>query len=174
MVNHIISYLKSFKTVSFQDEMIKTWHQDTLKGYGKKIQSGILGKLYSKLKLLNFSNPEKYIMLSKSERTTQTCANLLCQHINPISLEKRIYHCYSCGYENDRDGHSAYNMINMNHINNKDLISNDLNAVQESGRDSVNLVQELTSINKTELNYSVIVDKLVSKSYINATLNSFI
>lgn len=45
MVNHVVSFLKNFKQVYFQEEMIKSWHQDKLKGYGKKIQQGILGKI---------------------------------------------------------------------------------------------------------------------------------
>lgn len=178
MVNHVMGYLKSFNKVYFQDELINHWHKDTLKGYGKKIQAGILGKVYGKLKLLNKFNPAKYVMLSKSERTTKTC--IKCHTINPIKLSNRVYKC-NCGYRNDRDTHSAYNMISISSLNNYSNKSsnklNDLNSnKQESGRDSVknNLVKNITNVNETEFNYEVIMNKLCSKSYIKAMLNSFI
>lgn len=171
MVNHLVSLLINFEKVYFQDEMIKYWHKDKMRGYGKKIQSGILGKVYGKLKLLNKKNPSKYIMLSKSAKTTQTCMNNLCGKENPTELGRQVYVC-ECGYKNDRDSHSAYSMIEMG----KKLVNetNEKESKQELGRDSANLVKNLTTIDNIEKLYSIIKDKLSSKAYIKATKSSYI
>ena len=54
--------------------------------------------------------PDRYIMLSKWEPTTQLCPN--CGQMNRHDLSERIYHC-SCGYTNDRDVHAATNMLRL-------------------------------------------------------------
>jgi hypothetical protein len=154
--------------------MISNWHHDTLKGFGKKIQAGILGKVYAKLKLLNQKFSDKYIMLPKSAKTTKTCMNAVCGKINNINLSDRVYTC-SCGYKNDRDNHSAYSMILIgNKLNNNILNNINLNVRQEFGRNSDNLVKSLASIGKIENLFSIITDKLCSKSYIKATQSSFV
>ena len=108
MINHLVSFLSHFKEVHFQDEMIKTWHSNKLKGYGKKVQSGILGKVYAKLKLLNKVSPTKYVLINKSAKTTQNC--VVCHRNNRLLLTQRIYRC-ECGYINNRDGHSGFGML---------------------------------------------------------------
>ena len=49
-------------------------------------------------------------MLESSVPTTQTCP--VCGCLTKHSLDKRIYHCKHCGFENpDRDVHSANMMV---------------------------------------------------------------
>ena len=183
MVNHLISYLKTFNKVYFQNEMISRWHGDKLKGYGKKIQAGILGKVYAKLKKLNERDPEKYIMLSKYEKTTKTCGNIKCKKVNQITLGERVYNCPGCGYKNDRDSHSAYNMIKMgcelsaikmDYKKTENKFSNKIDEMKGFGRNSErkNLVKNVTSF--YQAHYLAVIDKLCSQSYINANLNSFV
>lgn len=117
-------------------------------------------------------------MLNKSLRTTKTC--VLCKKINTVKLSDRIYEC-SCGYKNNRDCHSAYNMMVLS--GNKE--ANDLidlihsngnlnsNSSKVSGIDASNLVKSLTSIGTTQLVYDVVVDKLISKSHINSSTNQY-
>ena len=155
MVNHIISFLKQFKEVYFQDEMIKSWHQNKLKGYGKKIQAGILGKVYAKLKELAKSKPEQFFCLPSKAKTTQHCPQ--CNTDNKIALSTRIYNC-SCGYINNRDCHSAFNMIVM-HKN------------QVFGRNTFNSVQNLTDSNSTVTTFAIVLDKLSSKTGLISTLD---
>ena len=109
MIHHLIGFLSQFKEVNFQHEMIKAWHQNKLKGYSKKVQSGILGKVYAKLKLLNIAQPEKYRMLTTSSKTTQDC--VICNQANRLKLSDRVYK-YSCGYENNHKNiYKLYHLI---------------------------------------------------------------
>ena len=49
-------------------------------------------------------------MLESSVPTTQTCPECGC--LTKHSLDKRVYHCNHCGFENpDRDVHSARMMV---------------------------------------------------------------
>ena len=73
--------------------------------FGRKVQHGILGRVKDKLKKNN-SN----VMLESSVPTTQTCP--VCGCLTKHSLDKRLYHCEHCGYDNpDRDIHSANMMV---------------------------------------------------------------
>ena len=73
--------------------------------FGRKVQHGILGRVKDKFKK-NASN----VMLESSVPTTQTCPECGC--LTKHSLDKRVYHCNHCGYENpDRDVHSARMMV---------------------------------------------------------------
>ena len=47
-------------------------------------------------------------MISKWVPTTKYCSQ--CGKLNALGLDERVYRC-SCGYEQDRDIHSAKNMI---------------------------------------------------------------
>ena len=167
MINHLIGFLKQLNQVNFQNEMINSWHQDKLKGYSKKVQAGILGKVYAKLKLLNITNPEKYRMLGKYHKTTQDC--VMCGKSNKLKLSDRIYKC-SCGYENNRDTHGAFNMILKN-----DVIENNQSFKNKVfGRNTSNLVQIITS-NVSKDNTKNVFDiaglKLESKSYVKLFFN---
>jgi len=102
--NKIVSDLKQFENIYFQDENIKAWkNKNYLANGSKKIQHSILGRVKTKLK-----NCERAYMLNKFVATTQTCKE--CGIKNKQSLSDRIYSC-SCGYTADRDVHSANMMI---------------------------------------------------------------
>jgi hypothetical protein len=168
MVNHVVSFFKHFNKIYFQEEMIKSWHQDKLKGYGKKIQQGILGKVYAKLKILHKEQPDKYIMLAKSARTTKTC--VLCKKSNEVKLSDRVYEC-SCGYRNNRDCHSAYNMMILGGNKEANNVIDNLISIKVSGIETSNLVQKLTSITTTQLVYDVVVNKLILQSHIISAMS---
>ena len=87
-----------------QDENISGWQKGW---FGKQVQYSILGRI--KMKLIN--NPRVEV-LDRFVPTTKYCPN--CRTIkNDIDLSDRVYHCDICGYTNDRDIHSANNMIIM-------------------------------------------------------------
>lgn len=183
----ITSIYDLFKQITFQDEMVKSWHKNKKMKFSSPIQKGILGKVYAKLKN-NYDNENnqtinngqthyKYRKLSQSLRTTKTC---VCGNVNKdITLKDRVYVCSQCGYVNDRDTHSSY-IINhtLNHIEyqqkevlgcgmqpkdwglNKDLILNS------------NLGQTITSA-KTELVFNILSSKLKSNN-LSIKLNNYI
>lgn len=108
VVNKLDSVLKQNYIICFQDELLRQWKRKKSKrrfSFGKKIQHGILGRVKDKLK----SNPSN-VMLKSSVPTTQTCPKCGC--LTKHSLDKRLYHCNNCGFENpDRDIHSANMMV---------------------------------------------------------------
>ena len=108
VVNKLNSVLKQNYIICFQDELLNSWKRKKSKqkfSFGKQVQHGILGRVKSNLKM-NTSN----VMLESSVPTTQTCPECGC--LTKHSLDKRVYHCEHCGFENpDRDIHSAKNMI---------------------------------------------------------------
>lgn len=108
VVNKLNHALKQNYVICFQDELLNQWKQKKSKrrfSFGRKVQHGILGRVKDKLKK-NSSN----VMLENSVPTTQTCP--VCGCLTKHSLEKRIYHCNHCGFENpDRDVHSANMMV---------------------------------------------------------------
>lgn len=108
VVNKLNSVLKQNYTICFQDELLNQWKRKKSKrkfSFGRKVQHGILGRVKDKLKK-NSSN----VMLESSVPTTQTCPVCVC--LTKHSLDKRIYHCDHCGFENaDRDVHSANMMV---------------------------------------------------------------
>lgn len=108
VVNKLNSVLSKNYIICFQDELLNQWKQKKSKrkfSFGRKVQHGILGRVKDKLKK-NDSN----VMLESSVPTTQTCP--VCGCLTKHSLDKRIYHCNHCGFENaDRDVHSARMMV---------------------------------------------------------------
>ena len=108
VVNKLNSVLKTNYIICFQDEMLNSWKRRKSKHkfcFGNQVQHGILGRVKDKLK----KNPSN-IMLESSVPTTQTCPKCGC--LTKHSLDKRIYHCNHCGFENsDRDIHSAKMMV---------------------------------------------------------------
>lgn len=108
VVNKLNNILKQNYIICFQDELLNQWKQKKSKrkfSFGRKVQYGILGRVKDKLKK-NSSN----VMLESSVPTTQTCPECGC--LTKHSLDKRIYHCNHCGFENpDRDVHSANMMV---------------------------------------------------------------
>lgn len=108
VVNKLNSVLNKNYIVCFQDELLNQWKRKKSKrrfSFGRKVQHGILGRVKDKLKK-NSSN----VMLESSVPTTQTCPECGC--LTKHSLDKRMYHCNHCGFENqDRDIHSANMMV---------------------------------------------------------------
>lgn len=105
--NKIVSKLKKYETIVIQNEQIAKWHKGL---FGKQVQHSCIGLVKAKLKAL-----PQTIVLDKWIPTTKWCPK--CGTVNKyITLEDRTYKC-GCGYEYDRDIHSAKNMLAI-----KDLI----------------------------------------------------
>ena len=108
VVNKLNFALKQNYIICFQDELLNQWKRKKSKrkfNFGRKVQHGILGRVKDKLK----KNPSN-VMLESSVPTTQTCP--MCGCLTKHSLDKRVYHCNHCGFENaDRDVHSANMMV---------------------------------------------------------------
>ena len=99
--NKIVHELLSTSGIVFmQDEMIHNWHSGL---FGRQVQVSILGRLKAKL-----TRHSRVCVVSKNCATTQLCPN--CGALNKHTLDKRVYRC-SCGYCEDRDVHSAKNML---------------------------------------------------------------
>lgn len=100
MANKIYHRLVTdYDVIYFQDEQIANWHKGL---FGKQVQSSCLGSLKQRLKSLQDSG--RSFMISKWEPTTKLCPQ--CGARNILSLSDRTYKC-DCGYEMDRDIHSA-------------------------------------------------------------------
>ena len=100
-VNKLVSYLKNnYDEIYIQDEMIANWHKGL---FGKQVQHSALGAIKSKLK-----NLESTYVIDKWKPTTKLCPE--CGQLNKLTLADRTYKC-SCGYEEDRDIHSARNIL---------------------------------------------------------------
>ena len=99
--NKIVHELLASSGIIFiQDEMVHNWHSGL---FGKQVQVSILGRLKAKL-----TRHPRVCVINKSCATTQLCPN--CGALNKHTLDKRVYRC-SCGYSEDRDIHSAKNML---------------------------------------------------------------
>ena len=104
--NHIFGLIESYKFISMQDEMIKSWHQHKI--FGKKIQYSGLGAIKSKIKNLE---SHRINILSKSLPTTKGCSN--CGSIKNMTLNDRVYICPECNIKIPRDLNSTFNMIKL-------------------------------------------------------------
>ena len=102
--NKLVHNLLLYKNVYMQDENLKGWHSGW---FGKQVQHSAMGLVKSKLLMSN-----QVHVLDRYAPTTKYCP--ICGNIkSDISLSDREYHCDNCGYESDRDVHSANNMIIM-------------------------------------------------------------
>ena len=102
--NKLVHKLLLYKNVYMQDENLRGWHSGW---FGKQVQHSAMGLVKSKLLMSN-----QVHVLDRYAPTTKYCP--ICGNIkNNISLSDREYHCNECGYESDRDIHSANNMIIM-------------------------------------------------------------
>lgn len=116
-VNQLVHKLDiNYDLIVWQDELISKWKKSKLRGFGRKIQHSCLGMFKSKLQQHLKEEPNRYIQLDSKYPTTQLCP--VCGSLNKHSLDKRIYKC-DCGYSQDRDIHSAKNMLVFakNHLN---------------------------------------------------------
>ena len=94
------SLLDNSGIVYMQDEMVHQWHSGL---FGRQVQVSILGRLKSKL-----VRHHRVCVINKKCATTQLCPH--CGRLNKHTLDKRVYRC-GCGYSEDRDVHSAKNML---------------------------------------------------------------
>lgn len=117
--NKIVSKLKLYSTIVMQDEQIASWHKGL---FGKQVQHSCLGLVKTKLKAL-----PQTIVLDKWIPTTKWCP--ICHTKNEMPLEKRTYEC-KCGHEEDRDVHSAKNMLVI-----KDFVFSSLSFVPTEHRE---------------------------------------
>ena len=127
--NKIISKLKQYETIVIQDEQISNWHKGL---FGKQVQNSCLGLVKSKLKQL-----PQTIILDKWIPTTKWCPK--CGHRHNMTLDKRTYIC-ECGYQEDRDIHSAKNMLAI-----KNLVFSNNNFVPTEHRE-ITLMEFKTTI----------------------------
>ena len=130
--NKIVSKLKQYETIVIQDEQISNWHKGL---FGKQVQNSCMGLVKAKLKQL-----QQTIILDKWIPTTKWCPQ--CGHKHNISLDQRTYIC-ECGYQEDRDIHSAKNMLSI-----KDLVFSKLNLVPTEHRE-ITLMEFKSSVNST-------------------------
>lgn len=98
--NKIIHRLKQYDRIYMQDEQIASWHKGL---FGKRVQHSCLGTVKAKLKTLS-----QTVVLDKWIPTTKICPD--CGKLLDLSLADRTVEC-SCGHFEDRDVHSAKNMI---------------------------------------------------------------
>jgi len=90
--------------VVIQDEQIHNWAKSKRKGFGRRIQHSIMGGIISDLK-----NKPETVVIDRFFPSTKLCPD--CGRLNKIELEERTYFC-ECGYSQDRDIHSARNILN--------------------------------------------------------------
>lgn len=110
--NKVVAHILSFEHVYMQDEQISGWHKGL---FGKQVQHSILGRV--KARLINHPRVE---VLDRWAPTTKWCPK--CGNKNTdITLADRMFKCPHCGHTNDRDIHSAQNMITMIKIINKQI-----------------------------------------------------
>ena len=99
--NKIVHKLKQYDRIYIQDEQISGWHKGL---FGKQVQHSCLGTVKAKLKAL-----PQTVVLDKWIPTTKLCPD--CGTVNQhVTLADRTIVC-GCGYVEDRDVHSAKNMI---------------------------------------------------------------
>lgn len=103
--NKIVHKLKAYSTIVMQDEQIANWHKGW---FGKQVQHRCLGLIKAKLKAL-----PQTIILDKWIPTTKWCPK--CGRKHNVNLNERTYIC-ECGYSEDRDIHSAKNMLEVYHL----------------------------------------------------------
>lgn len=127
-----------YETIVIQDEQISNWHNGL---FGKQVQHSCMGLIKTKLKQLS-----QTVVLDKWIPTTKLCPR--CGRKHNMSLDKRTYIC-ECGYQEDRDIHSARNMLEI-----KNLVFSKLNLVPTEHRE-VTLMEFKTAVN----NAGSIVDK---------------
>lgn len=143
--NKIVNKLKFYKTIVIQDEQIANWHKGL---FGKQVQNSCMGLVKARLKQL-----PQTIILDKWIPTTKLCPKCLSKQ--NISLDKRTYIC-ECGYQEDRDIHSAKNMLAI-----KNLVFDKLNFVLTDNQSVVPTEhREITLVEfKSSVDDSNIIDK---------------
>lgn len=107
LVNKIFHELDKYEFVAIQDEMISNWKSGL---FGKQIQHSVLGRIKSKIKEKIANHDNRFVIILRSCKTTQTCS--VCGKIHKLSLSDRKYIC-ECGNDIDRDLNSAINILKI-------------------------------------------------------------
>ena len=98
--NKIVHETKRYQNLYMQDELLSKWQKN---GHGKAVSHSVLGRVKSKCKTF------AAVVLPPDAKTTQLCYK--CDKLNPMPVDKRIYTC-TCGIiPEDRDVHSAKDMV---------------------------------------------------------------
>jgi tRNA(Ile2) C34 agmatinyltransferase TiaS len=84
-----------------QDEMIGNWQKGL---FGKQVQHSAMGEI----KRL-FKENKHTLVVPRSFPSTQLCPNCGC--LTKHSLEKRMFKCEGCGYEEHRDLKSSKTLL---------------------------------------------------------------
>ena len=104
--NKVMSYLKRFSFIAFQDDSIKGWHEGL---FGKQVQNTGIGGITARLRRLATLIPVEFV--DRYEPTTQTCSK--CGFRYKLELSQRIFECPRCGLRIDRDLNSAWNILKL-------------------------------------------------------------
>jgi putative transposase len=96
--------LKENDIVAIQDENLAAWKSSKMKGFGRRVQHSIMGGIISDLK-----KKSETVIIDRFFPSTKLCPDCGC--LNKIGLDERMYSC-DCGYSQDRDTHSAKNILN--------------------------------------------------------------
>lgn len=103
--NKLVSFLtKKYDIVICQDESIREWHSGW---FGKQVQRSCMGGIISDLK----HKSETFILVDKWFPSTQLCHNPACDNRQEVGLSERIFVCSKCGAIEERDIHSAINIL---------------------------------------------------------------
>ena len=134
----LVSILKKYELVCYQDEQIKSWTWR----HGKVVQHSILGRVKALLK-----GQDNTFKLSKWLPTSKFCFDCFSKHDN-LQLWDRDFVCPNCGCVTDRDLHAAKNMIYFTLIVKgvESLIAQ--NKVPTEYREPRKLVDELLAFGK--------------------------
>ena len=97
----LVSMLKKYELVCYQDEQIKLWARK----HGKAVQHSILGRVKALLEC-----QDNTFKLSKWLPTSKFCFDCFSKH-DDLKLWDREFACTNCGCVTDRDLHAAQNMI---------------------------------------------------------------
>ena len=147
----IVSMLKKYELVCYQDEQIKAWTRK----HGKAVQHSILGRVKSLLE-----GQDNTFKLSKWLPTSKFCFDCFSKH-DGLQLWDREFACPNCGCVSDRDVHAAQNMIYFTLIVKgvESLIAQ--NKVPTEYREPRKLVDELLAFGK-RVETSSSVENLIS------------
>lgn len=101
VANKIVAYLKQHQLIVIQDEQLQNWQKT---GHGKTVSHSVLGRIKAKLKDKRNQN---VVVLDKFIPTTKFCS--ICGKTHEVSQYDKTVTC--CGVTEDRDIHSAKNML---------------------------------------------------------------
>ncbi|MGB9792585.1 MAG: RNA-guided endonuclease InsQ/TnpB family protein, partial [Thermacetogeniaceae bacterium] len=94
--NKVLSFLKCYRTVVFQDDCVKGWTAL----FGRQVHSSGIGGLKSRLR----TSLETAVPVGRTEVTTGEC--FACGKRRVLSLSDRLFEC-ECGWKCDRDVNAA-------------------------------------------------------------------